>query len=280
MVPVGLALATALIWGAVDFVAGVKSRTSGALAVLALSQVSGLVLIAVVTAARAEGPPAGEYLAYAVAAGAASIVGLAALYQGLAIGLMSVVAPITATGAVIPVVVGIARGEEPTWLQGIGLPLALLGIVLASLEPGGALGRRGKVATGVGLALVGALGLGGFFVAFDAASEGSIWWAVLVQRLTLVGLLVVPAVVLRDRLVPRRRDIGAIVAMGLCDIAALTMLAEATTRGLISVVSVIAALYPVTTVLLAQVLLGERVTGPQRAGVASALVGVGLVTAG
>jgi drug/metabolite transporter (DMT)-like permease len=281
MIPVGFALATALIWGAVDFVAGVKSRSSGALAVLAVSQVSGLLLIAVVTAARGEGPPGGAHLLYAAAAGAASTVGLAALYQGLAVGMMSVVAPITATGAAIPVVVGLARGEDPSWLQGTGLPLALLGIVLASVERGSGRGRReGRLAAGVGLALLGALGLGGFFLAFDEASEGSIWWAVLMQRATLVGLLVVPAIVFRDRVVPRRRDALPVIAMGLADVAALTLLAEATTRGLISVVSVIASLYPVTTVLLAQVVLRERVSGPQRFGVASALAGVGLVSAG
>jgi drug/metabolite transporter (DMT)-like permease len=280
MVAVGLALATALIWGAVDFVAGVKSRSSGALAVIALSQPAGLVLIAVLTAARRESPPDGAHLLYAAAAGAASVVGLTALYQGLAVGLMSVVAPITATGAAIPVVVGIARGEDPSWLQGIGLPIALLGVVLASLEPRGTGSGGGRVAAGVGLALIGALGLGGFFVAFDEASEGSIWWAVLIQRLTLVGLLVVPAIVMRDRLVPRRRDVWPIVAIGLCDVTALTMLAEATTRGLLSVVSVISALYPIGTVLLAQLVLGERISLPQRLGVASACAGVGLVSAG
>jgi|RhiMetdeSRZDD1v2_1073273.scaffolds.fasta_scaffold45894_6 drug/metabolite transporter (DMT)-like permease len=280
MVAVGLALATALIWGAVDFVAGVKSRSSGPLAVIAISQPVGLVLIAVVTAARGEAPPDSAHLLYAAAAGAASVVGLTALYQGLAVGLMSVVAPITATGAVIPVLVGIARGENPSWLQGIGLPIALLGVVLASLEPRGTRQGQGRVAAGVGLALLGALGLGGFFVAFDAASEGSIWWAVLLQRATLVGLLVVPAIVMRDRLAPRKGDVWPVVAIGLCDVAALTMLAEATTRGLISVVSVIASLYPIGTVVLAQLVLGERVSLPQRFGVASACAGVGLLSAG
>ena len=280
MVAVGLALATALIWGAVDFVAGVKSRSSGALAVIALSQPAGLVLIAVLTAARGESPPDRAHLLYAAAAGAASVVGLTALYQGLAVGLMSVVAPITATGAAIPVVVGILRGEDPSWLQAIGLPIALLGVVLASLVPRGTGSGGGRVAAGVGLALVGALGLGGFFVAFDEASEGSIWWAVLIQRVTLVGLLVVPAIVMRDRLVPRRRDVWPIVAIGLCDVTALTMLAEATTRGLLSVVSVVSALYPIGTVLLAQLVLGERISLPQRLGVASACAGVGLVSAG
>ena len=102
----------------------------------------------------------------------------------------------------------------------------------------------------------------------------------LIQRVTLVGLLVVPAIVMRDRLVPRRRDVWPIVAIGLCDVTALTMLAEATTRGLLSVVSVVSALYPIGIVLLAQFVLGERISLPQRLGVASACAGVGLVSAG
>jgi drug/metabolite transporter (DMT)-like permease len=281
VIPIAFALATALIWGGVDFVAGMRSRTSGAVPVAALSQVAGLTLIAVVIAARAEPVPAAEYLLYGAAAGTASVVGLLALYHGLTVGLMSIVAPITATGAIVPVVVGVARGEDPSWLQGVGLPLALLGVALASWTPGAAgSSGEGRLAAGVGLALLGALGLGSFFVAFDAAAEGSIWWAVLMQRATLVGLLGLGVLALRARFVPRRRDLLPVAAIGLCDVIAMTLLAEATNRGLISVVSVIASLYPVTTVLLAQLLLRERISAAQRLGVGSAFAGVGLVTVG
>ena len=280
MISVALALATALVWGVVDFVAGSKSRTNGALPVAALSQVAGLVVIAAVTAARGESPPDAEHLLYACLAGCASVVGLLALYRGLAVGLMSVVAPITATGAVIPVAVGVARGEDPSWIQAIGLPLALAGVALASRLPRTGAEPRGRLAAGVGLALLGALGLGGFFVAFDAASEASIWWAVLLQRVTLVSILLAGALAFRARLAVRRTDVLAVALVGLFDVLALTMLAEATTRGLISVVSVIASLYPVATVVLAQLLLRERLGGAQRVGVASAFAGVGLVTAG
>jgi drug/metabolite transporter (DMT)-like permease len=281
VVPVALALATALIWGAVDFVAGTRSRTSGAVPVAALSQLSGLALIGVVVAIRWEPVPAAEYLLYGAAAGTASMVGLLALYHGLTVGLMSIVAPITALGAVIPVAVGVARGEDPSWLQAAGLPVALLGVALASWTP--APGRPeggGRLAAGVGLALLGALGLGSFFVAFDAAAEGSVWWAVLMQRATLVAVLGAGALALRARLVARRRDLLPVAAIGLCDVVAMTLLAEATNRGLISVVSVIASLYPVTTVLLAQLLLREQISSVQRLGVGSAFLGVALVTAG
>jgi drug/metabolite transporter (DMT)-like permease len=279
--PIALALATALIWGGVDFVAGLRSRTSGAVPVAALSQVTGLLLIAAVVAARAEPPPGGEYLLYGAAAGLASTVGLLALYQGLAVGLMSIVAPITALGAVIPVAVGVARGEDPSWLQGVGLPVALLGVALASWAPAPTRPEGGgRLAAGVGLALLGALGFGSFFVAFDAAAEGSIWWAVLMQRATLVVVLGAGALALGARLVARRRDLLPVAAIGLCDVIAMTLLAEATNRGLISVVPVIASLYPITTVLLAQLLLREHISPVQRLGVGSAFAGVALVTAG
>ena len=281
MVPIALALTTALIWGGVDFVAGTRSRTSGAVPVAALSQITGLVVIATVVAARVEPPPGAEYLLYGAAAGAASVVGLLALYQGMTVGLMSIVAPITATGAVVPVIVGVARGEEPSWIQGVGLLVAFLGVALASWTPGSARpAGRGRLAAGVGLALLGALGLGAFFVAFDAAAEGSIWWAVLLQRGTLVALLCLGALAFRARIAPRRRDLVAVAAIGVLDVIALTLLAEATTRGLISVVSVIASLYPVATVVLAQLILREHVTAAQRVGVAFAFAGVGLVTVG
>jgi drug/metabolite transporter (DMT)-like permease len=281
VVPVALALATALVWGAVDFVAGTRSRTSGAVAVAAVSQVAGLGLIGTVVAARGEPAPDVEHLLYGVAAGCASVVGLLALYHGLTVGLMSIVAPISATGAIIPVAVGIARGEDPSWIQGVGLPLVLFGIALASWVPApSGSAARDRLATGVGLALLGALGLGAFFVAFDSASEGSIWWAVLMQRATLLGLLAGVAVAFRARVVPRRQDILPVVLVGLGDVTALTLLAQATNEGLISVVSVIASLYPVATVVLAQIVLHERISGPQRLGVAAAFAGVALVTVG
>jgi drug/metabolite transporter (DMT)-like permease len=281
VIPIALALTTALIWGGVDFVAGTRSRASGAVPVAALSQIAGLTLIAAVVAIRAEPAPDATHLLYGAAAGVASVVGLLALYHGLTVGLMSIVAPITATGAIIPVVVGVARGEDPSWLQAVGLPLVLLGVALASWAPGRAGSTaRSRLAAGVGLALLGALGLGAFFVAFDAATETSIWWAVLLQRVTLVGLLGLGALAFRARLAPRRRDVAPVAAIGLLDVVALTLLAEATNRGLISVVSVLASLYPVVTVLLAQLVLAERISTPQRLGVASALAGVGLVSVG
>jgi drug/metabolite transporter (DMT)-like permease len=159
------------------------------------------------------------------------------------------------------------------------MAVVLVGIVLASREPGRG-PARGMLAAGAGLGLVSAVCLGFFYVAFDAASEGSVGWAVLMQRSTFVALVLPVVFVLRRRLSLPGRHVPAVILIGLLDVGALAFLAEATTRGLVSVVSVIASLYPVTTVVLAHLLLGERIAPSQRAGVVGAFAGVALVTAG
>ena len=129
-----LALAASLSWGVGDFLAGLSSRKLQLLTVLVISQAAGLTSLAVLVAVRGSGPPEARYLLYAALAGIAGAIGLAALYRGLAVGSMSVVAPISATAAVIPVVAGLITGERPSGAQGAGIALALAGVVLASRE--------------------------------------------------------------------------------------------------------------------------------------------------
>src|SRR5215218_7886284 len=127
MIAVALALGAAVAWGAADYLGGVKSRAVATI-VVAFGQATGLALVAAFVAARGDRPPETRFFAYAALAGLAGAVGIGALYRGLAVGAMSIVAPITATGAVIPVVVGVGTGERPTGLQGAGLALALGGV--------------------------------------------------------------------------------------------------------------------------------------------------------
>jgi drug/metabolite transporter (DMT)-like permease len=279
MLAVGLALGAAVAWGAADFLGGLKSRAVATIVVVAFGQATGLVLVAAFVAARGEGFPETRFFVYAVLAGIAGAVGIAALYRGLAVGSMSIVAPITATGAVIPVAVGVSTGERPTALQGAGLALALGGVVLAARQPGGET-LRGRVAAGVGLALLAALGIGSFLVALDAASEGGVAWALLVQRSVCLGLVLAAGALLRTGVNVSRVDLAPMVAIGALDMAANALFAVASTRGLVSVVSVVASLYPVTTVVLARLLLAERISRAQQVGVAGALMGVVLITAG
>jgi drug/metabolite transporter (DMT)-like permease len=279
MIAVALALGAAVAWGAADFLGGLKSRSIATIVVVGFGQATGLVLVAAFVAAQGDGPPEARFFVYAALAGLAGAIGIGALYRGLAVGEMSIVAPITATGAVIPIVVGVATGERPSGVQGAGLALALGGVMLAARQQGGE-SLRGRVAAGVGLALLAALGIGSFLVALDAASEGGVAWALLVQRSVCLGLVLAVAVLLRTDFRFSRADLTPMVAIGALDMAANALFAVASTRGLVSVVSVVASLYPVTTVLLARLLLRERIAAAQQVGVVAALSGVVLITAG
>lgn len=281
MLAVGLALGSSLAWGFADFFAGLKSRRVHVMAVLLISQAAGLTAIAAVVIARGEGPPGWAFAPYAALASLAGTVGLGALYRGLAVGAMSVVAPIAATAAVVPVAFGLASGERPAPAELLGLSLALGGVALASREPTGEGSAAGaRVAAGAGLALLAALGIGWFFVAMDAASHADFLWAVLVNRITGVTLLLGAALAVRPPLAIGAADARALAAIGLLDMTANTLFAAASSEGLLSLVSVLGSLYPLVTVLMAYAVLGERIAAAQRTGVVAALAGVVLISAG
>jgi drug/metabolite transporter (DMT)-like permease len=224
--------------------------------------------------------PSGGAAAWAALAGCAGIIALTAFYRALAIGTMSVVAPISATAAAVPVLVGLAEGERPSSLQVAGMAAALVGVILASREPveeGAPPANR----TAIGLALVAAVGFGTFFVGLDRASEGAdVPWVIVVSRGCSLLLLVLAALAVRPSL-PRDGGSFALLAMiGLLDLGANGFYALATQEGLLSVVSVLGSLYPAVTVVLARIVLAERVARIQEVGVVLALAGVVAISAG
>lgn len=280
MLALALGLGSSLAWGVADFMAGLKSRRLDVLTVLLLSQLAGLVAVTAVVVLRGEGPPGGDFAVWAVVSSVVGLIGLTAFYRGLAAGAMSVVAPISATAAVIPVTVGLVSGDRPSALQGAGAALALVGVALASREAGEAAAGGGRLAAGVGLALLAALGFGSFFIAIDAASEEDVLWAILVNRIAGVALLATAAAALRPGLRAGREHLRGLVAVGTLDIGANTLFAAASQQGLLSLVGVAGSLYPVVTVGLARLVLHERIARAQQLGVAATLVGVALITAG
>jgi drug/metabolite transporter (DMT)-like permease len=269
-----LAFASGAAWGAGDFLGGLKSRQLPVLNVLLASQLTGLLLIGAFVAVRAEGPPGAEFLLWAPLSGLAGAIGLAAFYRGLAVGNMGVVAPIASTGAVVPLVVGVAGGDRPAAVQYAGIALALVGVILASRE------EMGSTARGSGLALLSALGFGLFFVCMDRASDEDVAWAILGNRATSVTVLLTAFAVLGAGLSVRRPDVPVLIAVGTLDMAANAMFAVASTKDLISLVSVLASLYPITTVALAALVLGERPHRMAQVGVVMALCGVALIAGG
>jgi drug/metabolite transporter (DMT)-like permease len=278
-VSVLLALAASLTWGFADFGAGVGARRLPVLAVATIGQTAGLLLAGAVVLATSEATPSRTQLAWAAFAGLIGVIGIGAFYRALAIGTMGIVGPITATAAVVPLVYALARGERPSALQGAGVGLAIVGVIAASLEhvPERA-GRRFGI--GVGLALIAALSFGGSLIGLSRAAPGGTGWAVFTMRATVVPLVLIAVLVLKPRLPGSSRAWLLLAGVGIGDTGATLLYGAASTRGLLSVVSVLSSLYPIVIVVLARVLLAERVARPQLAGVALALTGVALISAG
>lgn len=281
MIATLLALAVAASWGTGDFLGGLSVRSLPITVVLSVSQCVGTLLALVVVLAVGHPMPGGTTLLYGVAAGLFGIAGLAALYTGLAVGRMGIVAPITSMSAFVPVVVGILRGERPSTLQIAGMVLALIGVAFAARAEEQEAEEEGKrLATGVGYALVAAVLLGVTLVLLDIAGHRDGAWAVLSLRVgALTGLGIAVAVV-RPSFRMSARNAGTLVAVGVFDTGANLLFVLAVVRGMLSVVSVLGSLYPVSTVILARTFLHERMRRSQAFGVAAALVGVVLIASG
>jgi drug/metabolite transporter (DMT)-like permease len=273
-----LALCASLTWGFGDFLGGVKARAMPSLTVMAASQPFGLVALGLGVAVRGTGIPGSE-VAWAALSAAIATIGLFAFYRGLATGAMSVVAPIAAVSAGIPVIWGVAvSGDHVHGLQALGFIAALGGSVAASLElqP-----QRRQIAAGVGWAALAMLAFGAYYIPMHAASTQDWLWPAFLFRCTSVTLVVCAVLVRRIPPSGLRSHWPGLLAVGLLDTAGNALFAAASSsHGLLSVVSVLASLYPVVTVLLARQVLGERVQRTQDLGVLVALAGVVLITAG
>jgi drug/metabolite transporter (DMT)-like permease len=282
MAAIALAVGSSMLWGLADFLGGLKSRTFPVPVVLAGMYLSSLAVMVIFVAARGEGPPSTEAVAASLGAGLVGIFGLMAFYRALAIGTMSIVAPIAATGVALPVLVGIATGDHPGLVRSIGLGAAVVGIVLASREDdGGAVDAR-QQRISVVLAILAGLGFGTYFVLTKIGSAGDVAWALALSRVSATPFVVGLAVLAlrRGGRRPRGRQAAALGGLGLLDLAANAAYNYATTIGELSTVAVAGSLYPVMTVFMAALVLGERVRGIQRAGIVVALGGVVLIAAG
>jgi len=271
-----LALSASFTWGLADFFGPLKGRTLGALRVLFYVQLGGLVVIAAIVAIRGRGPADSAAL-LAIPAAISGTLGLYAYYRGIAVGAVSIVAPIAGISAIVPVIFGIATGDRPSTWQFLGMSAALAGVFLASREPG----RGGsKFAAGVGLALLAAVGFGGYFPPMHAAGNADFWWASLIFRMTSASVIFAAVAIRRPmlRVVPIQFSLLALIGVG--DMVGNLFFAAASTSGLVSITSVLASLYPIVTVVLARLVLKERVARSQEAGIALTLAGVALISAG
>jgi uncharacterized membrane protein len=279
---VAIALLSGLVWGVGDFAGGKATQRAAALPVVWLSKVISLPLLAIYLAVTYV-PITVVGLAWGGLAGIAGVVGLVLFYRALAGGAMTVVAPVTGvTSAAIPVVVGLLSGERPSSLQLIGVGCALLAIALVSISPHSS-GRRPSVTPRL---LAAALGAGASFALFfilialagDAAAGSAGLWPIAGSQLS--ALIMGGLLLLMTRPGPWPHGVGLRFTMvaGLCDMTANAIYLVATRYGDLSVVAPLAALYPVTTVILALIIDHERLHGVQIAGLGFAVAALVLVS--
>ena len=286
-----LGLAAAVLYGTGDFLGGLASRRVQVLAVLTLAETAG-VMVALPAAAASPGPARLPGLAWGISAGLVGGLGLIIFYTGLAAGPMSVVAPVSGlVSTVLPVGVALADGERPGAGVYAGALLCLAAIVLASsagdsapadgtsAAPRPGLPRAGR-AVGYGVASGASFGL--FFLLIRNAGQSGELWPVAAGRVGELAVVLIAAAVLRRNLLPRGTDgrlLLAAAAAGGIDVVANICYVAATRTGMFGLAVVLASLYPGVTVLLARVVLGERLRWVQRAGLGLAAIGILLVAA-
>ncbi len=288
--PYLLALGSAFLYGAADFIGGFTSKRAETIAVVLLSQFSGFILLALLVPLLPAVAPTGRDLLWGASAGICGSIGVALLYRGLAIGTMAIVAPTTAVCAVIlPVAAAAAMGERLSTLATAGIGLALIAIVMVGQErrriedSGGATGADGaggRLPAGFGLALLSGIAIGGFFLSLARASADAGLWPLLVARGSSVALFGSIVMVRGHSLRMPVSATAMALGGGVVDMVANTLYLVATWSGSLSIVVTLASLYPASTVLLARLFLRERLNRVQVAGVIGALAAVLLIVAG
>jgi drug/metabolite transporter (DMT)-like permease len=268
-----LALGSSVSWGAADFLAGVKARSMPAAAVVGWSQALALALLSVIVALRLDAWTANGWVLWAMGAGATGATALVCFYAALSSGTMGVVAPVASLGVVVPVLLGLLGGDQPPAMAWVGMVVAVVGVALASgPELTGEVSARPVV-----LASVAAVGFGLSLYFLDRGARASLLHTLWGMRLTTVVVFVLAALALRTVGGGRARDLPMLAVIGGGDLLANALFAFASSRGMVSVASVLGSLYPVVTVLLARAVLDERLRRVQVAGVVLSIVGVAVI---
>jgi drug/metabolite transporter (DMT)-like permease len=335
MLSSGLALIASVLWGSSDFGAGILTRRTSLWALVLFSQFGGLAAAIILVVAHGRPAPGPAGVVISLLTGVLGFVAIISLYKALSIGVMSLVAPLAATGILVPIVVGFVRGDRPTLLQAAGMALALTGVLLASIEPtesprelavtealaqggcerlagpqiagpgivsiaiqaecesgagslGASTGTTGVTArlkgallsrVSIVLALIAAFSIGLSYVGLSEAARYDSYWCVLIMRFTSLPLVLITIAATRPKLNIKGSLVPAMMVVGACDVAANALFALASTGALLTIVSVLAYLFPVVTVLLAHIFLHERLTRLQQLGAGAALVGALLMVA-
>lgn len=280
-------LGCAAAWGFADFIGGTEARRLPALAVVLWSQVAGGIGLLVALLLLGQEPPI-DGMAWGALAGAVGGIALLLFYRGMAVGPLSIVAPISATGAAVPVLVAMVRGEVPAAVQLLGIAAAFAGVVFVSRPPRDraegegseqAAGRRSAVV----LAIAAAVGFGAFFVVVDqgtSVTDVSPVWVIGGVRIGSLALLGSIGALRRSAAPWPGARAPVLALLGVLDTGASVLFSFASVHGNLGVVSVLSVQYPLVTMVLARTVLRERLSPSQLAGAALTLVGVALIAIG
>ncbi len=280
-----LSLLTAAVFGVGDFCGGLATQRARVVQVVAGSHLVGAIGAIIASLLLAERFDYGD-VGLGIIGGAFGVVGVVLLYRRLAVGPMSVVAPLTAiTSAAVPAIWGIARGERLSTLGWFGIGLALVAVLLVSMTKDDPEFTAPVTIQVVAESLLAGVGFGALFVFFDATSESSAPWPVAGARVFTASILVTFIVIGSRRsgkpVVPTDRGALVLIALvGLFDTFSNISFIYAANLGALSVVGVLSALYPISTVILARVILGERMTKMQGLGFLAAIGGTELLVLG
>ncbi len=270
-----LALASSVVWGTSDFLAGLLSKRRPAAAVVGWSQAIALLVMTALVVLRLP-LPEGAWPLWSAVAGAAGSGALVCFYLALSTGTMGVVAPIASLGVIVPVVLGVLGGETPSALTWVGMLVAVVGVLLASgPELSGGVSRRPVL-----LAAMAGAGFGCTLFALDRGGRISVVHTLWGMRLTSVLLFLIAAAVVRTTGGMTRRDLPLLGAVGVADLSANALFAVASSSGYLSVASVLGSLYPVITAALAYAVLRERLRPVQFLGGGLTVVAVLLIAGG
>jgi len=268
------ALFASISWGAGDFSGGLATRRAQVLSVVFGAYTIGFCVLVILALLLSERFPTTLDLTWGGVAGLAGAVGLVAFYQALSVGRMGIVAPIAAMlSAAIPVIFGALTQGLPGPLQLVGFGLALIAVGLIS-----GLGVVKGRPKGLWLALLAGVGFGSFFILISRVSQGEIFWPLAAARLSSLVFLLAIIVIRRQQVLPGKQVWPIVFLAGVLDVAGNVFFVLATHSGRLDVAAMLSSLYPAVTVLLATILLKERVSRLQAIGVVVALVAIPLIS--
>ncbi len=271
----GLSLAAAATWGAADFSGGMAAKRVNAFGVVVFAHATGLAFMLLLALLAGEAIPSRTALLWGVAAGLVGGLGLVAFYKALAVGKMGINAPLSAViTAVLPVLFSFGTEGLPRTTQLIGFGLAFLGIWLVAAQT-----SEGGRPEGIGLAILAGIGFSGFLLFIKFAGSTAVFWPLVSARAASALLMLTIVLSSGREWKPAQGSLRYMLVAGILDSGANALYVAAAQHGRLDVAAVLSSLYPASTVILARLLLKERLSLPQSTGILAALIAIPLIAA-